>query len=82
VFSRNGHDSTERFPSIAQLVNELPAKAAVLDGEVVASDADGLPNFARRVTEERGLEGVVNTRRDAPYRSGDCPDLAQVKTLA
>jgi bifunctional non-homologous end joining protein LigD len=47
VFSRNGHDFTERFPFIAQLLNELPVKAAVLDGEVVASDADGRPNFAR-----------------------------------
>jgi bifunctional non-homologous end joining protein LigD len=47
VFSRYGHDFTERFPSIAQLLRELPAKSAVLDGEVVASDADGRPNFAR-----------------------------------
>src|SRR6516162_2923764 len=47
IYSRNGHDFTERFPSIAQLLHELPAKAAVLDGEVVASDADGRPNFAR-----------------------------------
>jgi bifunctional non-homologous end joining protein LigD len=37
VFSRNGHDFTDRFPSIAQLLRELPAKTAVLDGEVVAS---------------------------------------------
>jgi len=47
LYSRNGHDFTERFPSIAQLLHELPAKAIVLDGEVVASDADGRPNFAR-----------------------------------
>jgi bifunctional non-homologous end joining protein LigD len=47
VNSRNGHDFTERFPSIAELLHELPAKAAVLDGEVVASNADGSPNFAR-----------------------------------
>jgi bifunctional non-homologous end joining protein LigD len=47
IYSRNGHDFTERFPSIAELMHELPAKAAVLDGEVVASDADGRPNFAR-----------------------------------
>src|SRR5262245_14765168 len=47
VYSRNGHDFTDRFPSIAQLLHELPTKAAVLDGEVVASDADGRPNFAR-----------------------------------
>jgi|SRR5262245_9643448 len=31
----------------AQLLHELPVKAAVLDGEVVASNADGSPNFAR-----------------------------------
>ena len=47
VFSRNGHDFTERFPSIARLLRKLPATSAVLDGEVVASDADGRPNFAR-----------------------------------
>jgi len=46
VLCRNGHDFTERFPSIAQQLLELPTKAAVLDGEVVASDADGRPNFA------------------------------------
>jgi len=47
LYSRNGHDFTERFPSVAQLLLELPVKAAVLDGEVVASDAEGRPNFAR-----------------------------------
>jgi bifunctional non-homologous end joining protein LigD len=47
LFSRNGHDFTERFASIAALLREMPAKAAILDGEVVASDADGRPNFAR-----------------------------------
>src|SRR5215467_14491814 len=46
VYSRNGHDFTERFPSIAQMLHELPAKAGVLDGEVVAGNADGSPNFA------------------------------------
>ena len=141
IYSRNGHDFTERFPSIAQLLHDLPAKAAVLDGEVVANDADGLPNFARlhvrwtrpytihlwafdllafngrdlrvqplvkrqarlqtllerfgcpavslseplallRVAEERGLEGIVSKRRDAPYRSGECRDWRKVKTVA
>ena len=47
IHSRNGHDFTERFASIAQVLHELAAKMAVLDGEVVASDADGRPNFAR-----------------------------------
>src|SRR5215831_9778546 len=72
VYSRNGHDFADRFPSIALLLHELPAKAAELDGEVVASDADGRPNFALRLAEERGLEGVVSKNRNAPYRSGEC----------
>ena len=25
-----------------------------------------------RVAEQRGLEGIVSKRRDAPYRSGEC----------
>src|SRR5262249_44648457 len=136
------------FPSIARQLHELPARSAVVDGEVVASDANGRPNFARlhllrwveqpsmavqllafdllafncrglrlqpfvkrqaflpallerfscpavspsepfedgvallRVTEERGLEGVVSKRRDAPYRSGECRDWRKVKTTA
>src|SRR5262249_14754866 len=96
IYSRNGHDFTERFPSIAQLLHELPAKAAVVDGEVVASDLlerfgcpaislpepfeDGLALL--HVAEQRGLEGTVSKRRDAPYRSGECRDWRKVKTQA
>ena len=46
IFSRNGRDFTQRFPP-SRSCCKLPAKAAVLDGKVVASDADGRPNFAR-----------------------------------
>ena len=35
-----------------------------------------------RVAEERGLEGIVSKRRDAPYRSGECRDWRKVKTTA
>ena len=34
-----------------------------------------------RVAEERGLEGIVSKRRDAPYRSGEWRDWRKVKTL-
>jgi ATP-dependent DNA ligase len=49
-YSRNGHHFTERFPSI----DEFPAKAPVLDAEVVASDPDGRPEFlsAARALDE------------------------------
>ena len=35
-----------------------------------------------RVAEQRGLEGVVSKRLDAPYRSGECRDWRKVKTAA
>ena len=35
-----------------------------------------------RVAEQRGLEGVVSKRRDAPYSSGECRDWRKVKTTA
>jgi bifunctional non-homologous end joining protein LigD len=46
IYSRNGHDFTARFLAIAIMLAELPARSAVLDGEIVASDAAGLPDFA------------------------------------
>jgi len=61
IYSRYGHDFSDRFPSIAQLLRELPVKAAVIDGEVVASDADGRPNFARLYLQ-RWAKTVVRSR--------------------
>ena len=45
IFSRNGHDFTLRFLPIAIMLAELPARFVVLDGEIVASDAAGRPDF-------------------------------------
>jgi bifunctional non-homologous end joining protein LigD len=47
IYNRKGHDFTERFASSAQQLRELPARATVLDGEVLAGDAVGRSNFAR-----------------------------------
>jgi len=58
LYSRNGKDFTERFPSIAQLLHVLPAKVSAFDGEVVASSADGSPNFARRSTSSRSTAAI------------------------
>ena len=38
IFSRNGHDYTSRFATIAYVLRDLPAKSAILDSELVASD--------------------------------------------
>jgi bifunctional non-homologous end joining protein LigD len=45
IFSRNGHDFTTRFADITYLLRDLPAKNAIFDGEIVASNAAGVPDF-------------------------------------
>jgi bifunctional non-homologous end joining protein LigD len=44
VFSRNGRPLNARFPKIASAFKALPTQT-VLDGELVALDAQGRPNF-------------------------------------
>ncbi|WIY82926.1 ATP-dependent DNA ligase [Propionimicrobium sp. PCR01-08-3] len=45
LVSRNGNDVTERYPELAELASALNADAAILDGEIVALDQDGRPDF-------------------------------------
>jgi bifunctional non-homologous end joining protein LigD len=45
--SRKGNDVTPRYPELRELGRALGARAAVLDGEVVAFDAEGKPSFQR-----------------------------------
>ena len=46
IFSRNGADFTSRWPAIAYALQHLPTKSAIIDAEVVASNAKGMPDFA------------------------------------
>jgi bifunctional non-homologous end joining protein LigD len=45
--SRNGIDVTARYPELAALADAVNARDAILDGEIVAFDDDGLPRFER-----------------------------------
>ncbi|MBI1849472.1 MAG: DNA ligase D [Planctomycetes bacterium] len=45
LLTRNGHDWTDRFPSIAKAARDLPLKQALLDGELVVIHANGRTNF-------------------------------------
>src|SRR5450631_926285 len=45
LFTRRGHDWTERYPAIAAAAGKLRAKSFALDGEAVVAGADGIAVF-------------------------------------
>jgi len=46
LLTRKGLDWTERFPNIADAVADLPARTALLDGEIVVEDENGRSSFS------------------------------------
>jgi len=46
LLTRKGLDWTKRFPSVADAVKALPAKAAMIDGEIVVQDENGHASFS------------------------------------
>jgi bifunctional non-homologous end joining protein LigD len=45
LFTRRGHDWTDRYPAIAAVAAKLRAKSFTLDGEAAVSSADGVAVF-------------------------------------
>ncbi len=45
LFTRNGEDWTDRMPTLAAALGKLRVESAVLDGELVALDENGLTDF-------------------------------------
>jgi bifunctional non-homologous end joining protein LigD len=45
VFSRRGHDWTDRVPRIVDALLALPVESIVIDGEAVVCGADGIADF-------------------------------------
>jgi DNA ligase D-like protein (predicted ligase) len=45
VFTRNGHDWTDRFPSIVRAAANLRCQSAILDGEAIVQNSDGASDF-------------------------------------
>lgn len=45
LFTRNQHDWTHKFKSVAEAINKLPIKDIILDGEVVVLDDNQHSNF-------------------------------------
>ncbi|GHE07768.1 hypothetical protein GCM10011381_05550 [Klenkia taihuensis] len=65
--ARSGTDVTERYPELAALPPSLAGRDAVLDGEVVALDAQGRPDFGL-LQQRMHLTGpeVARTARRVP----------------
>lgn len=64
VMSRNGNDVTATYPELQELAERVVADGAVLDGEIVALNAAGRPDF-----------GVLQARMKAS--AADAPRLAR-----
>src|SRR6476660_3957970 len=45
VFTRNGYDWSDRYPSIVRAAANLRCKSAIIDGEAVVQDENGVSNF-------------------------------------
>ena len=45
VFTRNGHDWSDRYPSIVHAATNLRCQSAILDGEAIVQDVNGVSDF-------------------------------------
>jgi len=55
VFSRNGHDWSDRYPGIVRAAGGLRCKSAIIDGEAIVQDGDGRSDF-------ESLQSAIRTR--------------------
>jgi bifunctional non-homologous end joining protein LigD len=62
LMSRNGNDVTRRYPELRALGASFGARDAIVDGEIVAFDDDGRPDF-QRLQRRMHVEGESTIRR-------------------
>jgi bifunctional non-homologous end joining protein LigD len=62
--SRNGNDLTASFPDVARAVRALPVPRAVIDGELVIPDPQGVPSF-QALQKRARLSRAIDVRRAA-----------------
>ncbi|MBD9416334.1 DNA ligase D [Pseudomonas sp. PDM16] len=78
LFTRNGHDWTERLPLQAKALAKLGLHNSWLDGEVVALNEQGLPDFQQLQSafEIGRSHDLIYYLFDAPFINGE--DLRQI----
>jgi ATP-dependent DNA ligase len=78
LFARHGQDITDGCPALVEMLAELPANRLVLDGELISSNAHGVPDFAALTRALR------NDPRALIFATFDCLHLEghDLKSLA
>ncbi|WP_428306175.1 DNA ligase D [Lacipirellula sp.] len=72
LFTRNGHDWTHRFPSLAAAVAGLPIGSGIIDGELVTLDDKGVSDFQKLQNQLRHGDdsGLAYYAFDLPFAEG------------
>ncbi len=70
LVSRTGKDQTDKYPEFGRIFERVTAENAVLDGEIVAPDAQGRPSF-QRLQQRMNLASkpdIDRMRREVPVQ--------------
>jgi bifunctional non-homologous end joining protein LigD len=71
IFTRRGHDWTQRFKKVAHDAWRIKASSAVVDGEIVVPAADGTTDFSVLQNELKGKStSIVLVAFDPLYPPG------------
>ncbi len=71
LLTRNGHDWTDRFAAVAAAAARMPVASAILDGEVVVLNAEGVPDFgALQAAMSGGAAAFTYFVFDVPFAHG------------
>jgi bifunctional non-homologous end joining protein LigD len=68
--SRKNSSLTERFPELRNVARTIKAITAIIDGEIVALDNDGIPNFKRLQFRKHKPTAIVFYAFDLLYLDG------------
>src|SRR5580700_6735492 len=76
LFTRRGHDWTERYPAIASAAAKLRARSFTLDGEAVVTGADGVAVFDALHRRHKATDAMLYAFRFGGTRRQGSPATA------